>query len=107
MVVVAVGDTEARVSSVIDEYLLLTESTEDTGGEKVLTGNVDFGTEDHEVLNSSDAKTDEKGARKRKKSVSINRFESSIVRPPSKRSSNIPKRALGLGAWKSGCHSSR
>mmetsp|Transcript_9605 Transcript_9605/g.41371 ORF Transcript_9605/g.41371 Transcript_9605/m.41371 type:complete len:280 (-) Transcript_9605:664-1503(-) len=68
MVVVAVGDTEARVSSVIDEYLLLTESTEDTGGEKVLTGNVDFGTEDHEVLNSSDAKTDEKGARKRKKS---------------------------------------
>ncbi|KAJ8902832.1 hypothetical protein NDN08_006152 [Rhodosorus marinus] len=68
MLVVAVGDTEARVSSVIDEYLLLTESTEDTGGEKVLAGNVDFGTEDQEVLNSSDAKPDEKGTKKRKKS---------------------------------------
>jgi len=33
-----------------------------------LTGNVDFGTEDQEVLNNSDAKLDEKGVKKRKKS---------------------------------------
>mmetsp|Transcript_13072 Transcript_13072/g.40261 ORF Transcript_13072/g.40261 Transcript_13072/m.40261 type:complete len:308 (+) Transcript_13072:162-1085(+) len=85
--VVAVGDTEARITSATDEYLVLTESREVFGGERVLAGTIDFGgNEDDDDGPSGAAGEKVEGAGVKRKNMDEDYEEKPKAKAPKKKS---------------------